>query len=237
MRIFKRHAVDRIRSDVRRFTGNIFAGTVLPAVMFLCIPAFAEEPGPGTVNHGELESFFDEYLTARMAEYNIAGAAVSVVENGRVVLSKGYGYADAELRIPVDPENTQFILGSLSKVFTWTAVMQLVERGQLDLDADVNEYLYFMIPRSGSRPVTVRDLMNHTAGFEDIKYGQMAASADGLMPLGAWLASHIPARIRPAGLFSGYGNYAAALAGYIVERNSGMSYDEYIDRFILIPWE
>ena len=84
---------------------------------------------------------------------------------GRFLLPKGYGYADVKARKPVDPEDTLFRAGSVSKLFTWTAVMQLVEQGKLDLDADVNTYLDFKIPPRDGKPITLRNLMTHSPGF------------------------------------------------------------------------
>ena len=103
----------------------------------------------------------------RWQEHHIPGAAVSVVKDGRLFFAKGYGYADLENGIPVDPEQTVFRIGSVGKLFTWTAVMQLAEQGKLDLDADINAYLDFRIPDTYPQPVTLKHLMTHTAGFED----------------------------------------------------------------------
>ena len=102
-----------------------------------------------------------------MEKHHIAGAAVSVVKDGKLFFAKGYGYADLENDIPVDPEQTIFRIGSVGKLFTWTAVMQLVEQGKLDLDADINTYLDFRIPDTYPQPITLKHLMTHTSGFED----------------------------------------------------------------------
>ena len=116
----------------------------------------------------ELETFVDGVMTKQLADQHVAGAVVVIVQDGQVLLSKGYGYADVEKRIPVDPERTLFRPGSATKLFTWTAVMQLVEQGKIDLQADVNTYLTrFKIPATYPQPITMLDLMAHTAGFED----------------------------------------------------------------------
>lgn len=190
---------------------------------------------PATLTADDLQAFFDDYLVTQMDDHHIAGATVSVVKDGEILFTKGYGYADVAEEIPVDPENTVFILGSLSKVFTWTAVMQLVEQGKLDLDADVNTYLDFEIPDTYPQPITLNNLMAHNAGFEDSKYEQMEPASGQMEPLGEWLRTHTPARIFPPGQFSAYENYGATLAGYIVERVSGMSYDDYVETNILLP--
>src|SRR5215210_4380027 len=118
-------------------------------------------------DRAELEAFLDEELGREMEKHHIAGAAVSVVQDGELFFAKGYGDADLENKIPVDPEQTIFRIGSVGKLFTWTAVMQLVEQGKLDLDADINDYLDFRIPDTYPQPITLRHLMTHTSGFED----------------------------------------------------------------------
>ncbi|HEX2907929.1 MAG TPA: serine hydrolase domain-containing protein [Phototrophicaceae bacterium] len=183
----------------------------------------------------ELQAFFDDYLGTQMATNHVAGMAVAVVKDGQVLFTKGYGYADIAQQIPVDPDKTIFILGSLSKVFTWTAIMQLVEQGKVSLDADVNTYLDFHIPDTYPQPITLNHLMAHNAGFEDRKYAQMAPANSQPTPLGDWLKTHIPARVRPPSQFSAYENYGATLTGYIIERVSGLSYADYMEQNILAP--
>lgn len=183
----------------------------------------------------ELEVFLDGLMAKDLEENHIAGAAVAVVKDGSLLIAKGYGYADLENDIPVDPEQTLFKIGSVTKLFTWTAVMQLVEQGKLDLDADVNTYLYFRIPDTYPQPITLKHLMSHTAGFEDLHAELVALEGENLSPPPAWLASHIPARVRPPGERPAYSNYGAALAGYIVARVSGQSYSQYVQEHILDP--
>lgn len=181
------------------------------------------------------EAFFDAYLSSKMREHNIAGVTVSVVKGDRILFAKGYGHADMEQGVPVDPEKTLFRIGSLSKLFTWTAIMQLVEAGKLDLKADINTYLDFIIPATFPEPITINHLMSHSAGFEIRNYNWMAKSPEQVIPLGDWLKANIPTRVRPVGEISAYGNYGTGLAGYIIERVSGMPYHEYIDKNILKP--
>ena len=191
--------------------------------------------GQGPTDPAELEAFLDELLGRQMEEYHIAGAAISVVKDGELFFAKGYGYADLENSIPVDPEQTIFRIGSVGKLFTWTAVMQLVEQGKLDLDADINTYLDFRIPDTYPGPITLKHLLTHTAGFEDIYFENFVLNADDLMPVGEWLASHIPARVRPPGDVAAYSNYSAELAGYIVARVAGQPYEQYIQEHIFNP--
>jgi CubicO group peptidase (beta-lactamase class C family) len=162
---------------------------------------------------------------------------VVVVKNGATLLQKGYGFADVEKRTPVDPEQTVFRPGSVSKLFTWTAVMQLVEQGQLDLDADVNQYLDFKIPDFDGKPITLRNIMTHTPGFEEQYKGLILADAAQVKDLGEYVKESTPPRMFAPGTTPAYSNYATAVAGYIVARTSGMSFDDYLDKFVFTPLE
>jgi len=195
----------------------------------------APSQGQGPNDPAELEAFLDELFGKEMEEYHIAGAAIAVVKDGELFFAKGYGYADLENGIPVDPEQTVFRIGSVTKLFTWTAVMQLVEQGKLDLDADINTYLDFRIPDTYPQPITLKHLLTHTAGFEDLLVDSLASDADDLAPAREWLVSHMPARVRPPGDCAAYSNYGTDLAGYIVARVSGQAYDQYIQEHILDP--
>ncbi|MGE5224138.1 MAG: serine hydrolase domain-containing protein, partial [Omnitrophica WOR_2 bacterium] len=183
----------------------------------------------------ELEAFLDQLLGKQIDEYHIAGAAVSVVKDGRLFFAKGYGYADLEKGIPVDPEQTVFRIGSVTKLFTWTAVMQLAEQGKLNLDADINTYLDFHIPDTFPQPITLKHLITHTSGFENLNFEILSQEGEDQALPGEWLASHIPGRVRPPGECAAYSNYGAALAGYIVARVSGQPYYQYIQEHVLDP--
>lgn len=197
--------------------------------------AAQELAATGPSDPAEMEAFFDGMMLAKLEEGHVAGVTVAVVSDDEIFFSKGYGYADIAEHTLVDPATTLFRIGSTSKLFTWTAVMQLVEQGILDLDADINTYLDFEIPATYAEPITLAHLLSHTAGFEDRSYGIYAADADTLQLLGEWMATHIPARVRPPGIVAGYSNYGTSLAGYIVELASGMNYAETIDQNILQP--
>jgi CubicO group peptidase (beta-lactamase class C family) len=129
--------------------------------------AVPESPQRGPTDPAELETFVDGLMFGALKEFNTAGGVVAVVKDGEVFFAKGYGYSDWEARAPVDPETTLFRIGSVSKLFVWTSVMQMVEEGLLDLDTDINEYLDFEIPPTFEEPVTLADIMGHAAGFED----------------------------------------------------------------------
>ena len=195
--------------------------------------ASSQQQGP--TDRAEMEAFMDKELGKEMEKHHIAGAAVSVVKDGKLFFAKGYGHADLKKGIPVDPEQTTFRIGSVTKLYTWTAVMQLAEQGKLDLNADVNTYLDFRVPDTYPQPITLKDLMTHTAGFEDRYYERLAKDPNDLMPPREWLVSHMPARVRPPGEVAAYSSYGAALAGYIVARVSGEPYDQYVQEHILNP--
>jgi CubicO group peptidase (beta-lactamase class C family) len=184
----------------------------------------------------ELESFLDGVMNMQLQAYHIPGAAVSVVKDGRLLLAKGYGYANISQQQPVKADRTVFRVGSVSKLFTWTAVMQLVEEGKLDLHADINTYLKtFKIPATYPQPITLENLLTQTPGFEDSTNGLLARSADELTPLGTWLPGHIPTRIYPPGMVTVYSNYGTTLAAYIVEQVSGKPFEQYIEQHIFQP--
>jgi Beta-lactamase len=143
---------------------------------------------------GDLETFLDALVPMQLFRDHIAGAVVVVVKDGKVLLAKGFGYADVETRQPITP-STLFRPGSISKLFTGIAVMQLVEKGKIDLDRDVNDYLDFRIETPpGGVPVTLRRLLTHRAGFEE-QIKELFTTDERPRPLGAHLAEHLPARL------------------------------------------
>jgi len=183
----------------------------------------------------ELEAFVDGVMYAHMKANDVVGATFSMFEEGEIVFKKGYGYSDFEKKTPVSPDTTMFRPGSVSKLFTWTAVMQLYEQGKIDLDADVNTYLTeFKIPDTFAEPITMNHLMSHSPGFEEIM-GIWARELDEMVPLGEQMKNKLPERVWPPGTVTAYSNYGTALAGHIVELVSGMSFDDYVEKNIFEP--
>ena len=135
---------------------------------------------------------------------------------------------------PVLAEETLFRPGSVSKLFTWTAVMQLAEQGRLDLDRDVNGYLDFKIPDAYGQPITLKNLLTHTAGFEE-QVKDLFTPGPASPDLGDYVKTHIPERIFPPGTTPAYSNYGTALAGYVIERVSGRPFNQYIEENIFRP--
>lgn len=182
-----------------------------------------------------LEQFLDDAIERQLAELGISGAAVAVVADGQLRLAKGYGLADQQQNRPVDGERTLFRTGSVGKLITWTAVMQQVEQGRLDLHADINDYLDFAIPATFAEPITLAHLMTHTAGFADQGEALFVLSAEKMMLLRQYLVELQPDRIFPPGRAQAYSNYGTALAGYIVARVSGEPFTDYVERHIFAP--
>ncbi|MDX3899263.1 MAG: serine hydrolase domain-containing protein [Sphingobium sp.] len=182
----------------------------------------------------DLDAWLDGYVPFALQSGDIAGAVVVVVKDGGLLTARGYGWADIAARRPVDPDRTLFRVGSVSKLVTWTAVMQLVEAGKLNLDRDVNVWLDFRIPPLRGQPVTLRQIMTHTAGFEEAGK-DVITFANRPIGLDAYLKRWVPARIYAPGTTPAYSNWGAALAGYIVERVSGMPFTDYVEQRIFRP--
>jgi CubicO group peptidase (beta-lactamase class C family) len=187
------------------------------------------------LNKADLEAFLDGFVPYAIGRGDIAGAEVVVVKDGAVLFEKGYGVSDVKTQAKIDPKRTLFRPGSISKLFTWTSVMQLVEQHKIDLDADINTYLDFKIPPAYGKPITMRDLMTHRPGFEETIKNLLATNVKELVPLREALARWVPERMFAPGEVPAYSNYGAALAGYIVQRVSGEPFEDYVERHIFQP--
>lgn len=188
-----------------------------------------------TLSSADLEPFLDPLMQDYLEHHKIAGAVIVVVHDGETVLAKGYGYADIENKRPMTADATLVRPGSISKLFTGIAVMQLVEQGELDLDQDVNDYLDFAIPTpSGGVPVTLRRLLTHRAGFEEV-IRDLFTKEPAPQSLDRWVANYLPPRLFPNGDVGAYSNYGLALAGYIAERVADQPFADYVKESILEP--
>lgn len=174
-------------------------------------------------------------IPSALQQGKVAGAVVSVVKDGRVILAKDYGYADVAAKTPMDPDRTLMRIGSTSKLLTWTAVMQLVEAGKIDLGADVNRYLDFKVTPRVGRPITMTDLMTHRGGLEEGLKDLLATDPALMKTTERYLKENTRPSLFPAGVAPAYSNYGAALAGYIVQRVSGEPFEAYVARHILAP--
>jgi len=215
------------------------APTLVPQPIARAVVSESKTPaplgGPHELTKADADAWLEGYMPNALANGDIAGAVVTIVKDGQIVTARGFGYSDVEKRAPVDPDRTLFRPGSVSKLFTWVAVMQQVEAGKLDLDADVNTYLDFKIPPFDGKPATLRQIMTHTAGFEEFAKGVVFYDPAYLKPLDAYLKSYTPKRIYAPGTTPAYSNWATALAGYIVQRVSGEPFDTYIEKHIFAP--
>lgn len=221
--------------------GRRGARLVVPRIAMLLVVMLAVSSGVAAtaaeaqpLTRDDVAAFLDGMIPYAIKRGNIAGATIAVVDGGQVLFEKGYGFSDMKTRAPVTADGTLFRAGSVSKLMTWTAVMQLVQAGKIDLDRDVNDYLDFRIPEKLGR-ITMRDLMTHTAGFEDTISGAFVQKPQQLVPLRDYLIAHVPAQVYPPGKIVAYSNYGATLAGYIVQRLSGEPFDQYVERHIFQP--
>ena len=183
----------------------------------------------------DLEAFFDGLVPLQMERSDVAGATILVMKDGKEILKKGYGYSDIKKKSPVDPDTTMFRLASISKLFTWVSVMQLAEQGKLDIDADVNNYLDFKIAPAFGKPITLRNLMTHTGGFEEVLHDIIYVDTKKTTSLRDFLIANQPRRMYPPGEIPAYSNYGVGLAGYIVQRISREPFEQYVSEHIFLP--
>lgn len=183
----------------------------------------------------DVDTWLDGFMPYALERGNAAGAVVVVVKDGKPLTQRGFGFADVAKRQPVDPETTLFKQASVSKTITWTAVMQMVEAGKIDLDKDINAYLDFKIPPYAGKPVTMRNLMTHTAGFDEVQRGLNSYDIKDIPTLAVAMKRQVPKRIYAPGSTPAYSNYGTALAAYIVERVSGLPFDNYVEKRIFAP--
>jgi len=183
----------------------------------------------------DLSAWLDGILPYGLKSGDIAGVEVSVVKDGQVLLQAGYGFADVDRKIKMDPERVMTRIGSTSKLFTWTAVMQLVQQGKLDLHRNIDDYLDFKVSPTGGPPITMLDLMNHRGGFEEGLKDVLATDPQAFMSTEAYLKQHPRPLIFQPGTVPAYSNAGASLAGYIVQRISGETFEHYVDQHIFQP--
>lgn len=211
---------------------------VAVALILWPVPVSATSP-PEDLTGTDVDSWLDGLLPALLEREAIPGAVVSVVHDGEILTERAYGLADTgaggEDPRPVDPQETAFRVGSISKLVVATAVMQLVERGELDLDAPVSDHLDFELPTRFGSPVTLRHLLSHTAGFEDVYRHDMLGPGRTVPPLRDMLATEPPVQIFEPGTVPAYSNYGYALAAYVVEQVSGRGFADYARTEIFDP--
>ncbi|VEJ57295.1 serine hydrolase domain-containing protein [Arachnia propionica] len=185
----------------------------------------------------DVSAWLDGKIPDALNRGDLPGAVVTVVHNGRILVTKGYGYAatgaDGEPQRLVDSD-TLFRIASVSKLATSIAVMQLVERGELDLDVDISAYTDVKIPRRYPGDITLRNLLTHTAGFEE-RGENLVTSEPGPFDLEKSVRQDPPVQVFAPGTTPAYSNYGISLAGYIVERVSGEVFEDYVREHVLEP--
>ncbi|GIO85653.1 hypothetical protein J25TS5_25850 [Paenibacillus faecis] len=179
-----------------------------------------------------VEQFADAYFSRPDVKERLKGALFLVVKDDKVLLNKGYGYADTDAKKPVDPDTTVFRMASISKVFTATAVMQLAEQGKLDLERDISEYMAgITIPNRTGSPLTMKHLLTHTTGY-DYTEGSAAANRTSLE---SYVKENIPTVIRKPGEAYRYDNISYVQQGYIVQNVAKLPFETYTKEHILKP--
>jgi CubicO group peptidase (beta-lactamase class C family) len=203
-------------------------------------PDGLEDSSAASVDH-ELAAEVDQILSRHPA----VGLAVGVVRDGRLEFFGGHGVADIASSTPIGPD-TVFRIASVTKTFTAIAVMQLYERGVVDLDAPVNDYLrsYRLVPTNTRwRPATVRHLMTHTAGLAELArpwglvsadFGESYRAGKSLPSLAAFYGGTLPVHAEPGTRFV-YNNHGPSTLGQLVEDVTGMSLDHYFRQHIFEP--
>lgn len=190
------------------------------------------------IDRAELEAFLDGVIETAMQEAGVVGVTLAVTQDDEIALLKGYGFGNLDEQIKVDPRKTLFRIGSVSKLFTWTGLMQLREQGQVDFDTDINEYLTTLqVPDTFEQAVTLRHLLTHSAGFEERIVRLFGDEARDMQPSSVILNAELPARVRPPGVVSSYSNHGVGLAGLVLEEVSGQSWESYVQEHILDPLE
>lgn len=213
--------------------------SIILAVMF-CLLLFptaafgAVKPLPSGIADDELENRIKAYIEKH--KDTTAAVSLAVFRGQETLYKTAYGYANIENGLAVDDE-TVYEWGSVSKLLVWVSVMQLWEQGRIELETDVREFLPegFLSRLKYDAPITMLNLMNHNAGWQDTVFQMCAADADSVLPLGDALKATEPAQIYKPGTVCAYSNWGAALAGYIVERVSGQAFYEYVQDNIFKP--
>ncbi len=216
-------------------SGQAALGLVV-CLCFCASPLYSATEEDRLSDPKDLENFVERFFEAQMNRLHIPGLVLTVVKDGEVILTKGFGWADMEGGIPVAAEKTLFRVGSVSKLFTAAALLQLAERGRIDLNVDVGRYLNPVeIDDSFREPVTASHLLTHTAGFDDRYIGIAARRRADRLPLPEYMSDRLPPRIRPPGELIAYSNHGYALAGLLVEEISGARFESYVDEHIFRP--
>lgn len=226
---------------------HCFIGVLIGVLIILFTSAGlarASEPAQPVTNllndRGALEAFVDHLVTNRMKEAHVPGAVVTIVKDDKVLLNKGYGFANLEQHTSVDPDKTLFRIASVSKVFNAMTVMRLVDEGLLDVNEDVRPRLAragleLDSPEKG--PITLKALLTHGAGIRDLYIPGVTATTnlENVMRLGPYLQKCLPLRWQDPGETVLYTDHGISLAGYVAELATKTRFEEVVRQQVLLP--
>ncbi|USB33571.1 serine hydrolase [Paenibacillus sp. YPG26] len=211
------------------------------------VAAHAETAGPvpvaqavsakGPVDPAEVAAFADRFFARPEIAEQLTGAIAVIVKGDQIMLNKGYGYANIEMKKPIDTKTTLFRMASITKSITSTAVMQLAEKGKLDIHKDISAYMPDIpLKNETGTPVTAAHLMSHTTGFDFTdSVARVNPQKDGTIQLGDFIRGNAPSVIRKPGEAYRYDNIAFTMQGYIVQNITGEPFEEYLDKHIFKP--
>lgn len=221
------------------FPRCLVIAVMLVLAITLPFSAHAQTPsGNGPTDARDVQAFLDPLIADSMAKSHIPGVVVVVVKDGQILYQKGYGYADLAKSTPMTPDSTVLRVLSISKVFTAVAIMQLAEQGKINLNENVNKYLkHFQIADPYPQPVTIANLLTHTAGFDSDNYylGRQASSASDIPPMSSYLAANPPSLLWAPGEHYLYSNAGTATLGQVVEDVSNRPFPQYVTENIFTP--
>lgn len=188
-------------------------------------------------NSQNLQRFTDDFFKKNMEKYSIPGAAIAIVKDGKEVFKKGYGYSNIEGKISVDPDKTVFPAASVSKMFTATAIMQLYEEGKIDLNENIDNYIKpYKVINPYKEPVTCSNLLTHSSGVDEASELNVGTRDEkSIKSQEYYFDNHTPRVVREPNTVSRYSNQGYNLLGYVIEKVSGISYEEYVKKNILEP--
>ncbi|MFW6378080.1 MAG: serine hydrolase domain-containing protein, partial [Bacillota bacterium] len=187
--------------------------------------------------HPGFTDFLDGVFQQQLEGSDIPGIIAVAVDKDGLIYSNSFGHAKLDENKDLDPGETLVRTGSTGKIFTWLALLQQAEAGNVDLEEDINYYLpdKLQFDYGENDPIKVIDLMTHTSGFEDIQLGIMVESVDDLVSLEDYLEETRPEIVREPGRIPAYSNYGTTLAAYIIEQVTGLSYHQYLEKNIFNP--
>ncbi|MEK5023807.1 serine hydrolase [Paenibacillus sp. FSL M7-1046] len=209
---------------------NVFMGHEAEAAATPAVPA--------ALSASQLEQSIDPIMQEELEKRHIPGSAVVVTQGDRIIFSKGYGYADVEQSIPVDPAKTIMRLGSITKTVTAVSAMQLVEQGKLTLHDDLNTFLHaYQLPSFGKQPITLHHLLTHTAGLDESIYKIQAHSREKSLSAEQYLRQYFRQQppVREPGQEYEYSNAGLGLVGNLIEQTAGTDLGAYMFQNVFTP--